>query len=180
MFPVFFGYFFISPVNLSVRMSLLGYSVFSNCLRKYAIWVYVAKCFNIAILFGISPPVPAMLSKTQSDPTPLDYWIFSSNGLRKYAIWVYVAKYFNIVILFGISLQFQKWYCKFNLILFHWATAFFSKIIWRIFKNISLLFIRVPFLHKHIRLNIGPAFRLLVRQSVSPSVCQPVSPSGLP
>ena len=73
-------------------------------------------------------PVPEMLSKIQSDPSPLGYSVFS-NSLGEYAIWVHVEKYLNIAIWFRISSWFQRCYRKFNPTFLHWATAFFQMVL---------------------------------------------------
>ena len=87
-----------------------------------------SKIFGHCHLVPNFPPVPEMLSKIQSDPSPLGYSVFS-NGLGKYAIWVYVEKYLNIAIWFRISPQFQRCYRKFNPALFHWPRAFLQMVL---------------------------------------------------
>ena len=69
--------------------SLLGYSVFSNGCRKYAIWDYVAKYLNIALLFRISP----RFQKRYQNPT-LGLWAgaFFHNWLTTY--WKYFPRMF--------------------------------------------------------------------------------------
>ena len=55
------------------------------------------------------PPVPEIISQTQSDPSP-----FFSKGLGKYAIWVILAKLLNIAIWLKISPGCQICYRKFH------------------------------------------------------------------
>ena len=84
--------------------STLGYSFFSSRVLKNTQFEFMLKNILTLHLVQNFPWVPEMISKIQSDPSPLGYSIFfSSNCLKKYTIWVYVDKYLNIVRLFRIS-----------------------------------------------------------------------------
>ena len=72
--------------------SPLGYSVFSNGLRKYAIWVYLAKYLDIAVWLWISAWFQRFYQKSNLTLLNWATGFFSSNCLGKYAIWLKCSK----------------------------------------------------------------------------------------
>ena len=151
-------------IENSIQPFHLGYA--ANGLRKYANWVYVAKYLNITILYRVSPRFQKWYWKLNWATVS-----FPLYDLRKYTNWVYLDKYLNIAILLRISPRFQKYIGKFNPTLFHWATGLKKKlrIFWKYFPRILRVHRKTYSLKYWTRLpSIG--------QSLSPSVCQSISP----
>ena len=128
-----------------------------KCLRKYGIWVYVEEYLSIAIWFRISSPVPEMLSKIQSDPSP-GYSVFfkwswkicNSSLSRK------IFEYFHLVQNFP---SFPEMLSKLQSDPFPMGYSVFFKWPWKI-RNLSLC--------KNIGLEFPPGSRDVIENSIRP------------
>ena len=69
--------FRISLRLMKIQSEILHWAkdVFFKCLRIYAIWVFVANNWILHFVQNFTP-VDKMISKIQSDPSPLGYGIF--------------------------------------------------------------------------------------------------------
>ena len=121
-------------IENSIRHFSIGLQRFFKCSLKICNFNLCRKIFEHCHLVQNFPLVPEMLSKIQSDPSPLGYGVFFQLDLENMQF-EFVAKYLNIAI----------WFRIYNRVIYNWALAANLCIIVQLGPGKFLIFVMFAF-----------------------------------